>query len=256
MNNKSAVCASFVLALVSMFTVSMSSQVQTETKTTTGEPTQEVTVERGEVVAVQGDDLVLKMEDGSLRNFFNLPETDKVMVDGKELGIHELKPGMKLEKTLTVTTTPQTITTVQSVTGKVWHISPPDWVILRLEDGNNQKFMVPKNQKFTINGEETDVWGLKKGMKVTATKVVEEPTTVVEHKRQLTGSMPPPPPAPPADVPLLIAVLTPMPSLGPATPAAARTELPKTASTLPLLGFLGVLAIGSSLVLRAVRRNS
>lgn len=255
MNNKVGMSLSQVLLLLAVFfSISAAAQVQTETKTTEGKPTHEVTVERGEVVTVSGNDLVLKMEDGSLRNFLDVPESDRVMVDGKELGIHELKPGMRLQKTLTVTTTPQTITTVQKVSGKVWHVSPPHSVILRLEDGSTQQFTVPQNQKFTINGEETNVWGLKKGMVVTATKVVEEPTTVVEHKRELTGTMPPPPPSPPADVPILIAVLTPMPDLGPATPAAARTELPKTASTLPLLGLLGAIAIGFAFLLAAIRK--
>jgi hypothetical protein len=236
------------------FSVSMIAQVRTETKATQGPPTREVTVERGEIVYVSGNDLVVKMEDGSLRNFLDLPDSDRVTVDGKELGIHELKPGMKLEKTLTVTTTPQTITTVQKVTGKVWHVSPPHSVILRLEDGSTQRFTVPLNQKFTINGEETDVWGLRKGMAVTATKIVEEPTTVVEHEKQLAGTMPAPPPIPPPDVPILIAILTPMPDLGPVSSAAARTELPKTASILPLFGLLGVIAIGFSFLLAAIRR--
>jgi len=255
MNNKVRTCLAQVLPTFALFfSFAAAAQVQTETQTTKGTPTQEVTVERGEVVTVSGNDLVVKMEDGTLRNFLDVPENDRVTVDGKELGIHELKPGMKLEKSLTVTTTPQTITTVQKVTGKVWHVSAPHSVILRLDNGSTQQFTVPQNQKFTINGEEKDVWGLKKGMVVTATKVVEEPTTVVEHRRQLTGTMPPPPPMPPADLPILIAAITPMPDLGPATPAAARTELPKTASIMPLIALLGVLAIGFAFLLAAIRR--
>ena len=255
MNNKLGNSVWHVLsALAVFFSFSMAAQVQTETKTSQGTPTQEVTVERGEVVTVSGNDLVVKMEDGSLRNFLDVPESARVSVGGQELGIHDLKPGMKVERTLTVTTIPQTITTVQTVTGKVWHVSPPNSVILRLEDGSTQQFTVPKNQKFTINGQQTDVWGLKKGMVVTATKVVEEPATVVEQKRQVTGTMPSPPPSPPADVPILIAVITPMPNLGPATPAAARSELPKTASMLPLFGLLAAIVIAFSCLLSAVRR--
>ena len=127
-------------------------------------------------------------------------------MDGQELGIHSLKPGMKLERTTIVTTTPKTITTVKSVTGKVWHVSPPNSVILTLEDGTNQEFKIPKGQKFTVDGQETDAFGLKKGMIVSATKVVEEPINVLEQQRKVTGTMPPPPPAPPADVPILVAV--------------------------------------------------
>ena len=229
------------------FALSINAQVKTETNTTAGQPSHDVTIERGEVVHVSGNDLVIKMEDGTIRHFANVPESARVTVDGQELGIHSLKPGMKLERTTIVTTTPKTITTVKSVTGKVWHISPPNSVILTLEDGTNQEFKIPKGQKFTVDGQETDAFGLKKGMIVSATKVVEEPITEIEHQRKLTGTMPPPPPAPPADVPILIAEAAPAPA--PAAPA----ELPKTASPLPLIGLLGTLALLLSFGLKAIR---
>lgn len=236
------------------FAVSMSAQVKTQTTTKSGQAVHDITVERGEVVYVSGDDLMLKMEDGSIRDFHNVPESARVMVDGRELGIHDLKTGMKLERTLTVTTTPQTVTTVKSVTGKVWHVVPPSSVILRLEDGTTQQFMIPKDQKFMVDGRQTDAWGLKKGMTVTATKIVEEPVNVVEHQRQLTGSMPPPPPTPPANEPILIAAATPAPAPLLA-PAASPGELPTTGSLLPLIGLLGSLCLLSALGLRVIRKN-
>src|SRR5205814_4896465 len=134
----------------------------------------------------------VKMEDGEIRHVPNVPESAKISVDGKELGIHDLKPGMKLERTITTTTTPRMVTTVQTVTGKVWQVTPPNSVILTLEDNTNQAFKIPKGQKFTVDGQETDAFGLKKGTNVSATKIVEVPETEVEHQRQLTGSMPPP----------------------------------------------------------------
>ena len=112
------------------FALSMNAQVRTETNTTAAQPSHDVTIERGEVVYVSGNDLVVKMEDGTIRHFANVPESARVTVDGQELGIHSLKPGMKLERTTIVTTTPKTITTVKSVTGKVWHVTPPNSVIL------------------------------------------------------------------------------------------------------------------------------
>ena len=94
------------------FTLSLTAQVETKTTTTTGNATVVTKVERGEVVTVSGNDLVVKMADGTLRNFENVPESAKVTVDGKQLGVHDLKPGMKLQRTITTTTTPMTITTV------------------------------------------------------------------------------------------------------------------------------------------------
>jgi hypothetical protein len=230
------------------FTLSSTAQVKTETTETAHEPTIETSVERAEVVLVEGTDLVLKMEDGSLRHLANVPESDRISVDGKELGIHDLKPGMKLEKTLKVITTPKTITTVQTVSGKVFHVSPPTSVILSLADGSNQQFKIPKDQKFNVHGEMVDAWGLKKGMNVTATKIVEEPVTEVEHQKQITGQMPPPPPAPPADQPIIVALVK-MPENPPPAPA----ELPKTATALPLLGLLGFLSVVSGLGLKGIR---
>ena len=238
-------------ALCLAVTVSLNAQVKTETSETSGVSSHESTVERGEVVLVQGNELVVKMEDGTIRHFPNVPESAQVTVGGQKLGIHDLKPGMKLERTITTTTTPKTITTVKSVTGKVWHVTPPNTVILTLEDGTNQEFKIPKGQKFTVDGQETDAFGLKKGMVVSATKVVEEPISVVEQQRKLTGTMPPPPPAPPADVPILIASAEPTPLPAPAAPA----ELPKTASPLPLIGLLGTLALLLSFGLKAIRNT-
>jgi len=233
--------------LCTALAVSMSAQVKTETTTTAGQSTQEVTVERGEVVLVQGNDLVVKMEDGTIRHFPNVSESARINVDGQQLGIHDLKPGMKLQRTITITSTPKTITTVQTVTGKVWHVTPPSSVILTLEDGTNQKFRIPKGQKFNVDGQETDAWGLRKGMKVSATKIVEVPTVEVEHQRQVSGTMPPPPPPPPVDQPILVAAAAPEPA--PAAPA----ELPKTGSLMPLVGLLGSLSLLTSFALRVIR---
>ncbi len=236
--------------------ISASAQVQTEKSTIVGKASKEVQVERGEVVLVNGNDLVVKMEDGTIRHFPNVPETARVTVDGKQLGIHDLKPGMRLQRTITTTATPQTIKTVQSVTGKVWHVTPPNLVILTLEDGKNQSFKIPNGQKFTIDGQEVDAFGLKKGMVVTATKIVEVPEIVTTQKRQVSGTMPPPPPAPPANVPMLIAKEEPAPAPTPVaveTAATPQKKLPKTASDLPLVGLLGLLLISASLGVKLLR---
>ena len=248
-------------AALSVFAFALGAQVQTQSAEKTGQAAKEVKVERAEVVYVTGNDLMVKMEDGEMRHIPNVPESARVSVEGKELGIHDLKPGMKLERTITTTTTPRVITTVQNVTGKVFHVSPPNSVILTLEDGTNQAFKIPKGQKFTIHGESMDAFGLKKGMVVTATKVVEVPETVVAHQRELTGTMPPPPPAPPADTPILVVTMQRAPAA--AAPAAATevakaeplpAKLPKTGSPVPLVGWLGLMSLTLSLAFRALRR--
>jgi hypothetical protein len=234
----------------------ISAQVQTQSFTTTGQPTTEVKVDRGTVVLVDGNDLVVKAEDGHLVHFANVPESARATVDGQQLRIHDLKPGMPLERTITTTTTPQVITTVKHVTGSVWSVNPPSSVILTLEDGTNQAFKIPDGQKFNIDGQTTDAWGLRKGMKVSATKVTEVPERVVAQEKAVTGTMPDA--DLPADLPILVVVLVPVdtPAPDPApvqTAAVAPDSLPKTASQLPLIGMLGILALLSGLALRAVR---
>jgi len=234
------------------FALSVSAQVQTETNTTSQTPTVTTKTVGGTIVYLSGNNMIVKMDDGTLKDFNNVSPTATAMVDGKEITIKDAKVGMHLTKTITTTTTPKIVTTTQSVTGTVWQVSPPNSVILTLEDGKNQQFKIPKGQQFNVDGQMVDAWGLKKGMKISATRVVEAPETVVTQQAKISGTMPPPPPPPPPDQPILVAVVVPVPVAEPA-PAAAPAALPKTGSPLPLIAMLGFLSLAASLGLRAIR---
>lgn len=239
-------------AMILAVAVSMSAQVQTTTSTTSGQATKTSKTVSGEIVYLNGHDMIVKMDDGTLRHFNNVPDSARAIVDGKEIGIKDAKVGMKLQKVTTTVTTPQVITTTKTVTGKVWHVTPPSSVILTLEDGKNQQFKIPPGQKFNVNGQMLDAFGLKKGMVVSATKVVEEPVQVITQKAKLTGEMPPPPPPPPAEQPILVAVITeevPAPA-----PEPAPAALPKTGSELPLLFMLGFSSLTGAAGLRFFRK--
>ena len=237
------------------FTLTASGQVQTNTSTAVaGDATKSIKVERGTVVYVSGNSCVIKAEDGTLRHFDNVPESVTVTVGGKQLNIHQIQPGMVIEKQTITTSTPRMITTVQTVTGTIWQISPPSMVILTLADGKNQKFTIPKGQKFTVDGQQVDAFGLKKGMKIDAQKIVEQPETLITQQVKRTGIAPPPPAAPNPDVPMLVAEERPAPPpVEVATAEPAPKHLPKTASNLPLIGLLGVLFCSISLTIMAVR---
>lgn len=201
--------ARFCLALLAgvvciVFAPNGHAQMHTKTTTTTGQSTQRVTVDRAEVVLVAGNDLVLKMEDGTIRHIADVPDSFKATVDGKEVGIYDLKAGMILERTTTITTTPKVVTRVETIKGKVWHVNPPNYIYLTMDNGTNERFEIPKGQKFNVEGQTVDARALQPGMMITATKVVEFTATEVEQQKKLTGSMPPPP-APPANTPILIA---------------------------------------------------
>lgn len=236
------------------FCLPSTAQVQTSKTETESEPTKEVKIERGEIVYINGNSAVIKMQDGTLRHFDHVPDSVKFIVDGKPVNIHDAKVGMKLEKQTIITTTPKVITTVESVTGTVWHVQPPDAVILTLENGQNQQFKIPEGQKFTIEGRETDAWGLKKGMKISVQRVTEVPETVVAQQIKRTGIEPRAPAPPKEDMPILIAL---SPTFGPpiatADPEPPPTKLPKTASSLPLIGLLGMFFCILSLMIMAIR---
>jgi len=240
-------------AIILALAVAMSAQVQTTTSTSSGAAKSTTKVVKGEIVYLNGRDVIIKMDDGTLRHFNNVPDSTRAMVDGKEIGIKDAKVGMHLEKIVTTVTTPQVITTTKTVTGKVWHVSPPRSVILTLEDGKNQEFKIPPGQKFNVNGQMTDAFGLKKGMVVSATQIVEQPVQVVTQQAKLTGQMPPPPPPPPADQPILVAVIT-EEAPAPAPAEAAPAALPKTGSELPLLFMLGFSSLTGAAGLRFFRK--
>ena len=241
-------------ALCFMLSSPAAGQVQSTESVEHGTPTHQVKVERGEIVYVSGNDVVVKTEDGELRHFNNVPDSVTVNVDGQQLNVHQLKPGMKVEKQTITTTTPRVVTKVETVTGKVWQVSPPNSVILTLDDGSNQRFKIPKGQKFNINGTETDAFGLKKGMVVSAQRVTETPETVVTEQVKRTGVMPPPPPAPKQDVPILVVMAAPTPAPTQQAAAEPAAKLPKTASQVPLLGLLGAALCGMALTLMGIRK--
>jgi len=203
MNSGGRLALTLAAAVACIFALNGSAQVRSQTTTTTGKASQHVRVDRAEVLLVSGRDLVLRMEDGTIRHIADVPDSFKATVDDKQVGIYDLKAGMTLERTTTITTTPKFVKTVQTVKGKVWTVLPPSSVILTLDDGSNQRFEIPKGQKFNVEGKIVDTRGLKPGMVITATKVVEFTATEVEQRRKLTGSLPPPEQL--ADTPILIA---------------------------------------------------
>jgi hypothetical protein len=187
-------------------------QVQTQTTLERRTPVaQSVQVDRAEVVYVSGNDLMIKMGDGRLEHVV-VPDEVTVAVDDKELRVRDLKPGMTLHRTITTTATPATVTTTKTVEGTVFHVILPNFVILTLADGTNQRFRIPSGQKFVINGKETDAFGLRKGMKVSATAITEMSGVVTTREVEHAGQMPSAAAAPPPTSALLVVVNGPLAS--------------------------------------------
>ncbi len=212
----------------------------------------ETQVRNAEVVYVEGNDLVLKLENGRLEHMV-VPDSDRFHIDGREVSVNELTPGMKLTESIITSTTPRYVNTVRTIEGKVWHVNAPKSVILTLPDGSNKQYTVPDHAKFTINGEKKTVFDLRKGMKVQATVVTDETETVLESAKRVVGTAPVP--ETPQQVGTLL-IIRPRVS-EPVTTASAEPapqELPKTASPLPLIGLLGTLAVAAAFGLKAIRK--
>jgi hypothetical protein len=211
----------------------------------------------GTVVVVEGNKLVVRMASGDIR-YFEPPESRKFLIDGKELNVHQLKPGTRLHAAVTTTTTPITERTTTIGTGRVWHVAGNN-VIITLPNGENRQYKVDSNYKFIVGGQKASVSDLRKGMVINAEKIVEEPRTELATDIAVTGQAPPEPrpvvaetrrtpeprtspaaptPAPePAPAPRQVAQAAPAPAPTPA-------KLPDTASPFPLIGIVGLMLTG------------
>jgi hypothetical protein len=143
----------------------------------------------GTVEYVEGNDLVVRMTDGSIREF-NVPESRKFTIDGRDLTVHDLKRGTKLSATVTTITTPVTDRTTTVGMGTVWWVAGKT-VIITLPNGENRTYTVKDDYRFNVEGNKNaTVSDLKKGMKISAERIVEEPRTEIVSNTVVTGQAP------------------------------------------------------------------
>ena len=243
----------------------------------------------GEVVKVEGNNLLVKMANGEMRLLSNVPDSRMALIDGKEIGVRDLKPGTTLTSTITRTATPVTVQTTPFGTGTVWHAMGTT-VILTLPNGEYKRYSVMgDNNKFTVDGKPATMFDLKPGMVVAGEKIVAEPTVEFASNARLVGQNPGSPYTPPASATPVVApvssrttvpAMAPVPSRAPdpagapvpsraADPTGARTpagaapqsgteadsdRLPNTAGPVLLLGLMGLLFVGGSFAIRRFRR--
>ena len=176
------------------------------------------------VVYAGGDDVVIKAADGKLLNYSG-PAGTKLTAGGKQVGVSELKPGTKL--TAPVSGTPQIVTGVSVVKGKVYGITPPNGVTLSLAEGVKD-VVVPAGTTFSVDGKKLSVAELKADMMVEATIVT---TTTAADGASATST-------PAQSGALLIAK------------AAGEEDLPAAGTHLPLYLVLGIgcLSLGAALL--------
>ena len=103
----------------------------------------------GEVVSVDGNWLVVRLQPGGRYQFFNIPPGRQFVIDGQTKMISDLKPGVVL--TATMVTYSQTVTerTTTVTNGTVWYASG-NYVTVTLENGENRAYTVPPDPQFTV----------------------------------------------------------------------------------------------------------
>jgi len=143
----------------------------------------------GEVMWVQGDWLAARMQPDGHFSLFHVQPGREFVIDGQTRHIGDLKAGTVLTATVTTRTQSVTLRTTTSLAGTVWY-AQGNYVILTLQTGENKAYTVPESYKFMVEGKPASVNELKPGMKVTATKIVEEPETEFSMSTVVTGKAP------------------------------------------------------------------
>src|SRR5579864_1928126 len=118
-------------------------------------PTHEVQtthVKNAKVIHVSGHEIVVELENGKFE-LLNLGQDFRFQVDGRDLTVHELTPGTKLSQEIHTITTPQEVTTLRTVEGKVRYVNPPH-LILSFPGGENKAYTVPDGIVFHIDGQD------------------------------------------------------------------------------------------------------
>jgi hypothetical protein len=164
-------------------------QTAPQTERVKGEAKVETLKMTGTVVQVRDNYLLVKMQPLGNYSLFKVVPGREFIIDGQKKLIGDLKPGTELTGMITTRTTPVTVRTTSTLTGTVWH-AQDKYVILTLPDGENKEYNVPDSYRFMVEGKPASARELRPGMKVTATKIVEEPQTEMSTDTVITGKAP------------------------------------------------------------------
>jgi hypothetical protein len=205
-------------------------------------------VKSGTVVGKTDHSVVVTGDDGLTREY-EVPPGRTALVDGKEVGLADLKLGTKLSVTIHTISKPVEVKTVRIRQGEVVKVQGS--TLVYKENDKIYTKTVPTGFRFNVEGRgETAVNDLTPGMKLTATIVDTTMTTKTETERErATGKAPAEPapavaaapaptaapapekPAPPPEKP---AAKPEAPAPAPATTAAAAPETPAMAAATPV----------------------
>jgi LPXTG-motif cell wall-anchored protein len=212
--------------------------------------TTEVVHKSGTVLAKYDGKVVVKMDDGSVKEFTPAPGKT-VMVDGVATTYETLKVGTVLTADFVKTTTTTPVQSTEIKNAKVIKVVGQNLVVQGKE--GFKSYEVPVGYRFLVDGKEVTLDKIMPGMNLTATIVHKASTTLTETQVANLGGVAPKAPAP-APAPA-VAPPPPAPAPAPAPEPAPAPKLPKTGSPLPLAALGGALSLlaGAGLRLRRSR---
>src|SRR5688572_16425794 len=118
---------------LSRVVVAVGGMVWLTTAVAVGQSTTTATdVKQFEVIAVVGNDLVVKLPEGNRQ--LTVPEDFRFTVDGNAVSVHELKPGMAGTATITTRTTMTPVTVTEVKNGTVAQVGGGG-IVVRTDDG-------------------------------------------------------------------------------------------------------------------------
>ena len=209
-----------------------------------------------EVLSVQGNQLVVSLPEGTRE--LTVADDFRFTVNGKQLSVRELRPGMKGTATITTRTTVTPVTVTEVKNGTVAY-SAGSTIIVRTEEGVKsftQSDVDKRGVKIMRAGKPAQVSDFRQGDKLSATIITSLPPKVLtEQEVQATLASAPASSAARAGSAAGGSGAG-SASAGAGTSAAgapART-LPKTASSRPLVELATVLALSMGLALTIRRR--
>ena len=218
-----------------------------------------------EVIAVDGNLLIVNLPEGTRE--INVPAGFMFTVNGQQLSVQQLKPGMKGTATITTKTTVTPVTVTEVKSGTVMQSSGSS-IIVRTGDQVKmftQGDIDKRGVKILRDGRPATISDFRQGDQLTATIVTSMPPHVMTEKEvQATLAKTKAGAAAPAGAPAASA------SSGAAgmktqssqsaaqtqsgAPSGAARELPKTASSWPLLALVSVLLLAVGCALNFGRR--
>lgn len=256
--NSRFVCTLAIACVASWVGVSAQRSTTTETR-------------QFEIVAVDGNRVVVKDAQGAKE--ITVSDDFRLTVDGQPVTVRDLKPGMKGTATITTTTTMTPVYVTEVRNAEVLRVSGNS-ILVKGENGFRE-FTESEIEKRGIqmvkDGRPAKYSDFHSGDRLTATIVTTGPPKVLTDRQvqaSLASAAAAAAPAaaqsaraataaaPAASSQSARAAAAPPSSVGTGGPtASAPAQLPKTASSLPLIGLIGGLSLALGIALTLRRRR-